>query len=73
MSRTNVRDHSVIDMEKRGGTFVPVVRPEGITKIRVGRRSQRHVVVSSEPRQIGKILEGMAIDFFKIIRREMFR
>ena len=64
----------IIDMEQHGSVFVPVVRPNGTTKVHVGRRSQRHAIVSSgEPRQIGKILEGMVTDFFRIIRKEMFR
>jgi hypothetical protein len=60
-------------MEQRGNVFVPVVRPEGMTKVRVGRRPQRHAVISSGPQKIGKIFEGIAIDFIKLIRREMLR
>jgi hypothetical protein len=69
-----MKNDKVIDMEKREGVFIPVVRPGVTTRVRVGCRSQRRDIISSgEPQQIGKILEGIVIDFFRVMRRGMFR
>lgn len=72
MSRTTKRDQSVIDMEQRGGVFVPLLSNKK-TQQGSPRVIRSDITRGRSPESIGKILEKMAVDFFKIMRREMFR
>jgi hypothetical protein len=65
-----MKNEKIIDMEQRDGVFVPATRvlsSRGVEQ----RSTQRYLRSRSEPQQIGKILEGIVVDFFKAIRRDM--
>jgi len=68
----------IIDMEKRNGIFVPANSSRVLNRPSTERQLRRkgsttRPLKKSQPQQIGKILEGMVTDFFKVMRREMFR
>lgn len=69
------KQQRVIEMEQHDGIFVPSrahsLRQQPDSGIRKG--TARVARPQSQPQQIGKILEGMVIDLFRSIRREMFR
>ena len=69
------KEPEIIDMERHGNVFVPAKRKAArIRKPAVSRFAQPGPSRRfSQPQQIGKILEGMVTDFFKIVRKEMFR
>jgi hypothetical protein len=68
-----MKKSNIIEMEQRGGVFVPskLVRDTVKPSLRKGQRAVDRQL--SEPQQIGKILEGMVTDFFRMIRREMMK
>jgi hypothetical protein len=63
----------IIDMEKRGGVFVPVKRGSDNNQRKGLFASPRRRINSRPPLPAHKILEGIVNDFFKIMRREMFK
>ncbi len=68
------KDSKIIDMVKVGGVYLPRRSPMRETQAGQNERSGGAIKKrGGEPQQIGKILESIAIDFFKAIRREMFR
>ncbi len=65
----------IIDMEQRGGVFVParVQSAKRNTQRGLTQGGSYYPRPPDQPHQIGKILEGMVTDFFKVIRREMLK
>lgn len=65
------KDNS-IEMIQRNGVFVPVNDKTKIRESRAVKRKPTNRPVN-DLQPIGEIIDGMVIDFFKLIRKEMFR